>query len=473
MYVRPAARRDVTPALLCALLTTLALQALPGAAWARQNGILTSGCSACHGSGNGPRVTISVEPKVVELGATATITVRIATGGGVGGFYLYSYGKGAFKDIPGQGTRLATPTDVIHSSPKNANDGEVTFAVQWTAPGTKGTVTFEALAVAGNGNGNMGGDSSGQGRISQAIGCVGVEKFLDTDKDGIGTTLLPKEQVCDDAPGYSSMAGDCNDYLDYVHPGAEERCNAIDDDCDGQKDEGLESTVVYKDTDGDGYGDRFTMDMRTGCAASGYAANRDDCDDADKAIHPMVKEVCNNKDDDCNGRVDEGAKASCGLGWCRRNADGCDSRMCTPGAPRAEQCNLFDDDCDGVIDNAATCEPGKVCFEGRCLVGDDARAAAEAQASTSDGGVPAIPGLGDAGVPPPPVGGPGSGEGNGSTAGNGEPGAGTPAGYTPAKPSSLWGCTLAGPTAADGGAALAVALALALLGVVIARRRSR
>jgi hypothetical protein len=329
----------------------------------------------------------------------------------------------------------------------------------------KGTVTFEALAVAGNGDRTPGGDSAGQGRLSQAVGCVGVEKFVDTDKDGMGTSMLPREQVCDDTAGYASMAGDCNDYLDYVHPGADERCNAIDDDCDGQKDEGLESAIVYKDTDGDGYGDRFTMDMRMGCAASGYAANREDCDDADKAVHPGVKEVCNNKDDDCNGRVDEGAKASCGLGWCRRNADGCDSRMCTPGAPRAEQCNLFDDDCDGVVDNNATCEPGKVCFEGRCLVGDDARAAAEAQASTSDGGVPVIPGLGDGGVPPPPIGGPGEG--------SGWPGVSGMPNTTVGKPSSLWGCALAGPTAAGGGAALAVALALALLGRAVARRRSR
>jgi hypothetical protein len=57
--------------------------------------------------------------------------------------------------------------------------------------------------------------------------------------------------------------------------------------------------------------------------------------------------------------------------------------------PRVEECNLYDDDCDGVIDNGARCESGKVCFGGRCLVSDDAKAAAEAQnGRASDGGVP-------------------------------------------------------------------------------------
>jgi MYXO-CTERM domain-containing protein len=435
----------------CAALHLL----FPASASAKQNGILTSGCNACHGGSRNTSVSISVEPAQIELGGSATVTVRIGASDKAG-FYLYSYGKGTFKELAGQGARLATPTDVIHASPKNASGGQVTFQVGWTAPTAKGPVTFEVLAVAANGDGTPNGDSTGQGRLSVAVGCVGVERWADTDGDGFGNMNLPKDQVCPDTPGYSDKPGDCNDYLSYVYPGAPEKCNKTDDDCDGQLDEGLESAVVYRDADGDGYGDRFTMDMRVGCAMGGYAPNREDCDDDDKDVHPGVKEVCNNKDDDCNGRIDEGAKATCGTGWCRRNADACDARMCTPGPPRAEQCNLFDDDCDGVIDNNAKCDdPTKVCFEGRCLASDDAKAAAEAK-GVADGGA-GVSGAPDGGAPPS-VGG-----------GNPATGGGTPVKGDPtARPSSLWGCRYGG----TGGAAGPLALA-AVAAFLIRRRRRR
>ncbi len=433
--------------------------ASPRPAAARLNGILTSGCNACHTGTRLPEVTLSIDPPQIALGGTATITVRIAASG-QGGFYLYSYGKGSFKEIPGQGARLATPTDVIHSTPKNASDGAVTFRVEWTAPSTQGTVNFEALGVAADGNRNQSGDAAGLGRLSVAVGCTGVERFVDTDRDGAGNGKLPKEQVCEGTPGYSEQGDDCNDYLTYVHPGADERCNTLDDDCDGQVDEGLESAIVYRDGDGDGFGDRFTTDMRIGCAASGYAPNKDDCNDMDKTINPGVREICNNKDDDCNGRSDEGARATCGLGWCRRNADGCDARTCTPGAPRAETCNLFDDDCDGAIDNNATCEPGKLCFGGRCLVSEDARAAAEAEAMTTDGGASVLGG-GDGGAPPD--------GGESPTAGDGSE-VGTPPATGPAKASSLWACSFGDP-ARSGPTGGWLLLAIALFG--LGRRRSR
>lgn len=45
------------------------------------------------------------------------------------------------------------------------------------------------------------------------------------------------------------------------------------------------------DADGDGYG--------VGCSAGS------DCNDADRAVHPGRPEICNHRDDDCNGRVDD------------------------------------------------------------------------------------------------------------------------------------------------------------------------
>jgi hypothetical protein len=370
-------------AALVALLLTAS-----GAAQARLNGVVASSCGTCHGGGRAaPAVALSIEPATVQPGGTATISVRITGSGSVAGFYLHSFNNGTFQTLPGQGARLATPGDVIHAEPKPASGGVVTFQVGWTAPGTKGTVVFEAFAVSANNDRTSGGDAAGQGRMSVAIGCQGVELFVDADHDGYGSMALPKEQVCEGTPGFAAQGGDCNDYLDYVHPMAPERCNGMDDNCNGKVDEGLETATVYRDSDGDGYGERFTTVTRVGCTASGYAANQDDCDDHDKEVHPGATEICNNKDDDCNGQIDEGARATCGQGWCLRNSSSCESSACTPGKPRTEECNLYDDDCDGVIDNGARCEDGKVCFGGRCLASDDAKAAAEAQgAMAADGG---------------------------------------------------------------------------------------
>jgi hypothetical protein len=299
---------------------------------------------------------------------------------------------------------------VVHAAPKAAAGGQVTFNVAWTAPSTKGTVVFEAFAVAANNDRSSGGDNAGQGRASVAIGCTGIELFVDADGDGYGSMALPKEQVCEGTPNFSDKTGDCNDYLAYVHPMAPELCNRVDDNCNGQIDEGLDKATMYRDADGDGFGEHFTTDTRVGCSSSGYAPNQDDCDDRDKEAHPGAMEICNSKDDDCNGRTDEGARATCGFGWCLRNASSCESSACTPGKPRAEECNFYDDDCDGVIDNGAKCEDGKVCFAGRCLAGDDAKAAAEAMASAdagasaaTDGGAPPSGGAPDAGPSPGPA----------------------------------------------------------------------
>jgi len=76
-------------------------------------------------------------------------------------------------------------------------------------------------------------------------------------------------------------------------------------------------------------------------------------------------EVCNGKDDDCDGDVDEGlAPVSCGVGGCRRSVAACVAGMpqtCTPGEPRAETCNGVDDDCDGAVDDGVRRLPS-----GRC-----------------------------------------------------------------------------------------------------------
>jgi hypothetical protein len=387
-------------------LCTLVLVGRTSPVWARAGGFTAGSCDTCHQGGAKPAITVTMDPMVVDPGATATVTVKVTVvNGGPVGFYIQSRGAGAFTELPGQGTRLATSTEVVHSAPKRGTGPDVSFQMKWTAPQTKGAYLFEVVAVSANGNNQPSGDGAGAGRLAFTVGCPGIEVFVDVDGDGYGSDTVPSSRACDLQPGFAMQKGDCNDYRANAHPGAKEICDDVDNNCDGQINEGLASGTYYKDGDGDGYGDRFGTDTRTGCSP-GYASTRDDCNDMDKEIHPGAKETCNNVDDNCNGRIDENAKLSCGMGWCRRTADTCASTLCTPGMPQPETCNLVDDDCDGVIDNNARCADGKVCVNGGCISSEDAKMIM----AMSDASVPSGSGGPDGGTradtpPSPPMGG--------------------------------------------------------------------
>lgn len=69
---------------------------------------------------------------------------------------------------------------------------------------------------------------------------------------------------------------------------------------------GCEGVTLYEDIDGDGYGGKDGA-QSLGCEARpGFATNDNDCNDLWASIHPGAKEVSNNKDDDCNGIIDDG-----------------------------------------------------------------------------------------------------------------------------------------------------------------------
>jgi hypothetical protein len=64
-------------------------------------------------------------------------------------------------------------------------------------------------------------------------------------------------------------------------------------------------TTIYRDADGDGYGDPATAtQVCTGYMPSGYSANGADCNDASAAAHPGASEVCDGIDNDCDGSAD-------------------------------------------------------------------------------------------------------------------------------------------------------------------------
>ena len=154
-----------------------------------------------------------------------------------------------------------------------------------------------------------------------------------------------------------------------------EICDGKDNDCNGQIDENLPIVTFCTDADGDGHGVNG-LETMMGCGpAKGFGLCDNDCNDHAPTIYPTAQELCNNIDDNCNGRIDENARVVCGVGWCAKYGEGC-TALCTPGAPRAEECNDFDDDCDGVKDNGTNLQlcqkPGYACREGECVLDPDA-----------------------------------------------------------------------------------------------------
>ena len=110
-----------------------------------------------------------------------------------------------------------------------------------------------------------------------------------------------------DGDGLSEEDGDCNDADPTVFPGADERCNELDDDCDAEVDEGAaDATRWYPDADEDGYGSE--ADVVASCEdIAGWLTTGGDCDDTDAAVSPDGAETCNSTDDDCDGIVDNEA----------------------------------------------------------------------------------------------------------------------------------------------------------------------
>ncbi|MEC8425048.1 MAG: MopE-related protein, partial [Myxococcota bacterium] len=149
---------------------------------------------------------------------------------------------------------------------------------------------------------------------------------------------------------------------------ADERCDGIDNDCDGQIDEGTRTTV-YRDEDGDGFGDPTAPSEACG-ASDGYVDNRDDCDDTSAAARPGGIEVCDGVDNDCDALTDEDDAMDARTFYADVDGDGFGdpdntTRSCALGVgyvDQARDCNDMDPDirpgadevCDGVDNDCDT-----------------------------------------------------------------------------------------------------------------------
>jgi putative metal-binding protein len=197
--------------------------------------------------------------------------------------------------------------------------------------------------------------------------CDGLDDDCDaqTDEGIAGCCAASATQPCGVAQGRCEVGtstcgatfawGPCLDAggAPVVLPGdVAEACDGLDDDCDGQTDEG--------------FGLGGSCNSGTGaCAVAGQTVCKPDGSAAicDATPGTPGTEICNGLDDDCDGQTDEDTAdvgAACDGGdadLCNEGTTACETGGLVCGdhtADSVELCNGFDDDCDGQTDEAVT-----------------------------------------------------------------------------------------------------------------------
>ena len=191
--------------------------------------------------------------------------------------------------------------------------------------------------------------------------------YTDADGDGFGDPNAEIE-ACEIREGLSVLAEDCDDTDANINPIINETCDSIDNNCDGQIDEGLLLTF-YEDVDGDGFGNTTTS--VTACSAPiGYVDTPGDCDDINTLANPNITEFCDNIDNNCDGQIDEGllltfyedldsdgygnvnstvSACSVPTGYSEVSGD-CDDTEILSNPGQLELCDTIDNNCDGIVD---------------------------------------------------------------------------------------------------------------------------
>jgi len=204
-------------------------------------------------------------------------------------------------------------------------------------------------------SGEPGGDTA-PGLETGADGCGVLSVwYRDEDEDEFGTEN-EKVEACKSPPGYVGEKGDCDDGDANRHPEVAEHCNEIDDNCNGETDEGILEPTCSADHDG-----------RGACKLATKSCENGEWTDCTGGTEPDDEE-CNGVDDNCDGETDEGLVKDCGidLGVCEFGTMACNNAEwgdCMNAIPRKqdEVCNDKDSNCDGKTDNGTCKDIGTDC----------------------------------------------------------------------------------------------------------------
>jgi len=187
----------------------------------------------------------------------------------------------------------------------------------------------------------------------------------DRDGDTFGAPVIV--QACLAPPNHIPSSGglctDCDDNRAAIRPNAIEVCNGIDDDCDNTIDDGLPQANLFADADHDLFGGALAANPPACAVYDGASEDSSDCADLDNSIYPGAFDGCDGGapiDQDCDTQFEEdelGQPCTVGLGICRNtgvliagmdNACACSASV---GNPANEICDGRDNDCNGTVDD--------------------------------------------------------------------------------------------------------------------------
>ena len=210
-----------------------------------------------------------------------------------------------------------------------------------------------------------------EGQCEEHLECNPAQELLESDipcttEDGYPGT---KTKICNKGQiQYTNCKSDCS----------EEICDLLDNDCDGDIDEGVknacgacgdvpEEICDYIDNNCNGQIDEGVANACGGCGklpeeiCNGFDDNCDGKIDEGQLnacgkCGPVDDEICDGADNDCNGLIDENLIGKCSTD-CEENLQYCvgGQWICTAKQPQPEVCNGLDDDCDGKADEGLDC----------------------------------------------------------------------------------------------------------------------